>query len=157
MIPEKVGWALQLLAEPERMSATITCMDCREPRVVQLLRRPAPELPFMALSADEASAEQKAQTRMVAAGRGLDRPVRRGLHGVVTGSRSAALVIRPLTADLWPAFVDLLDQGSPAGRCWCMAPLIGADYRRCPPQRNRADFVEVARRSPERPIMRLSF
>jgi GNAT superfamily N-acetyltransferase len=58
------------------------------------------------------------------------------------------LVIRPLTADLWPAFADLLDQGGPAGRCWCMAPRIGADYRRRSPQRNRADFRDVVRQGP---------
>jgi GNAT superfamily N-acetyltransferase len=66
----------------------------------------------------------------------------------VPGSHSADLVIRPLTADLWPAFVDLLDQGGPAGRCWCMAPRIGADDRRRAPQRNRADFRDVVRRGP---------
>jgi GNAT superfamily N-acetyltransferase len=60
----------------------------------------------------------------------------------------ADLVIKPLTADLWPAFVDLLDQGGPAGRCWCMAPRIGADYRRRTPQCNRADFRDVVRRGP---------
>jgi GNAT superfamily N-acetyltransferase len=61
---------------------------------------------------------------------------------VVTGSRSD-LVIKPLTAELWPAFVDLLDQGGPAGRCWCMAPRIGAEYRRRSPQRNCADFRRI--------------
>jgi hypothetical protein len=67
--------------------------------------------------------------------------------GVVTGSRSD-LVIKPLTAELWPAFVDLLDQGGPAGRCWCMAPRIGAEYRRRSPQRNRADFRRVVKQGP---------
>jgi GNAT superfamily N-acetyltransferase len=69
-------------------------------------------------------------------------------HEMVTGVRSAGLVIRPLTAELWPAFADLLDQGGPAGRCWCMAPMIGADYRRRTPQRNRADFRDVVRQGP---------
>jgi GNAT superfamily N-acetyltransferase len=58
------------------------------------------------------------------------------------------LVIKPLTAELWPAFVDLLDQGGPAGRCWCMAPRIGAEYQRRPPQRNRADFRGIVRQGP---------
>jgi hypothetical protein len=66
----------------------------------------------------------------------------------MTGSGSADLVIKPLTAGLWPAFVDLLDQGGPAGRCWCMAPRIGADYRRRFPQRNRTDFRGVVQQGP---------
>jgi GNAT superfamily N-acetyltransferase len=68
--------------------------------------------------------------------------------GIVPESHSADLVIRPLTADLWPTFVGLLDQGGPAGRCWCMAPRIGADYRRRSPQRNRGDFRDVVRQGP---------
>ena len=36
------------------------------------------------------------------------------------------LAVTPLTARLWPTFVDLLDEGGPASRCWCMAPRIGA-------------------------------
>ena len=39
------------------------------------------------------------------------------------------LAVTPLTARLWPTFVDLLDEGGPASRCWCMAPRIGAGYR----------------------------
>jgi GNAT superfamily N-acetyltransferase len=58
------------------------------------------------------------------------------------------LVIKPFTAELWPAFVDLLDQGGPAGRCWCMAPRIGAEYQRRPPQRNRADFRGIVKQGP---------
>jgi hypothetical protein len=52
----------------------------------------------------------------------------------------ADLVVRPLTSELWPALEDLLDQGGPAGRCWCMATRIGAAYRRRPADDNRADF-----------------
>jgi hypothetical protein len=66
----------------------------------------------------------------------------------MTGSDSVDLVIKPLTAELWPAFVDLLDQGGPAGRCWCMAPRIGADYRQRSPQRNRSDFRAVVKQGP---------
>ncbi len=53
-----------------------------------------------------------------------------------------------MTVRLWPAFVDLLDQGGPAGRCWCMAPRIGGDYRRRSPQRNRSDFRGVVEQGP---------
>jgi GNAT superfamily N-acetyltransferase len=56
--------------------------------------------------------------------------------------------IKPLTAQLWPAFVELLDQGGPAGRCWCMAPRIGAEYRRRSPERNRSDFGELVEQGP---------
>jgi GNAT superfamily N-acetyltransferase len=66
----------------------------------------------------------------------------------MTGSDSADLVIKPLTAELWPAFADLLDQGGPAGRCWCMAPRIGAEYRQRSPQRNRSDFRAVVKQGP---------
>jgi len=66
----------------------------------------------------------------------------------MTGSGSSDLVIEPLTVRLWPAFVDLLDQGGPAGRCWCMAPRIGGDYRRRSPQRNRSDFRGVVEQGP---------
>jgi GNAT superfamily N-acetyltransferase len=66
----------------------------------------------------------------------------------MTGPGSSDLVIEPLTVRLWPAFVDLLDQGGPAGRCWCMAPRIGGDYRRRSPQRNRSDFRGVVEQGP---------
>ena len=71
-----------------------------------------------------------------------------GCAGAMTGSESAGLVIRPLTAELWPAFADLLDQGGPAGRCWCMAPRIGAEYRQRSPQRNCGDFRAVVEQGP---------
>ncbi|MGH3588094.1 MAG: GNAT family N-acetyltransferase [Pseudonocardia sp.] len=58
------------------------------------------------------------------------------------------LTVERLTLDLWPAFVDLLDQGGPAARCWCMAPRIGADYRHRPPDANRGDFHEVIAQGP---------
>jgi GNAT superfamily N-acetyltransferase len=58
------------------------------------------------------------------------------------------LVIRPLTGELWPAFADLLDQGGPAGRCWCMAPRIGAEYRRRSPLHNQADFRGIVEQGP---------
>jgi GNAT superfamily N-acetyltransferase len=66
----------------------------------------------------------------------------------VSGFPAGDLLVRPLTAGLWPAFAELLDQGGPAGRCWCMAPVIGPDYRRRPPRRNQADFEAVVRQGP---------
>jgi GNAT superfamily N-acetyltransferase len=58
------------------------------------------------------------------------------------------LVVRPLTPDRWSAFADLLDQGGPASRCWCMAWRLGAEYRRRPAERNRADFHDVVTTGP---------
>jgi hypothetical protein len=52
--------------------------------------------------------------------------------------------------DLWPAFVDLLDQRRPGGSPSATGTGYASTFA-------AAGFVEVARRSPERPIMRLSF
>ena len=51
------------------------------------------------------------------------------------------LPVTPLTARLWPTFVDLLDEGGPASRCWCMAsPHRCGSYRRQSPEQNRDDL-----------------
>jgi hypothetical protein len=39
------------------------------------------------------------------------------------------LTIRPLTPDLWPAFVDLFGKSGACNGCWCMYWRVGADYR----------------------------
>lgn len=59
-----------------------------------------------------------------------------------------ALVVEPLTPSLWPLLEDLLCQGGPAGRCWCMAPRIGPEYKRRAPTRNRADLRELVATGP---------
>lgn len=64
------------------------------------------------------------------------------------GSAPDDLVVEPLTPALWPALDDLLDQGGPAGRCWCMAWRIGAAYRGRRTEQNRADFRAVVTRGP---------
>jgi GNAT superfamily N-acetyltransferase len=58
------------------------------------------------------------------------------------------LRIEPLTAELWTAFTDLLDQGGPSSRCWCMAPQIGSAYREWTPQRNRQDLHRLIKDGP---------
>ncbi len=58
------------------------------------------------------------------------------------------LVVHPLTPDRWPAFAELVDQGGPAARCWCMYWRVGAEYRRRPAGRNRADFRAVVGSGP---------
>ena len=59
-------------------------------------------------------------------------------------SAGPELVIEPLSMSRWSAFADLLDQGGPAGRCWCVAPM-GIDYRRRPVASNRADFRKAVK------------
>ena len=59
-------------------------------------------------------------------------------------SASPELVIEPLSMSYWSAFADLLDQGGPAGRCWCVAPM-GIDYRRRPVASNRAVFQKAVK------------
>lgn len=54
----------------------------------------------------------------------------------------------PLTPDLWPALEELLDQGGPAGRCWCMAYRVGPSYRQRPAAQNRADLHAVVDHGP---------
>ena len=62
-------------------------------------------------------------------------------------SASPELVIEPLSMSYWSAFADLLDQGGPAGRCWCVAPM-GIDYRRRPAASNRAVFRKAVKQGP---------
>ena len=57
------------------------------------------------------------------------------------------LVIEPLSMSRWSAFADLLDQGGPAGRCWCVAPM-GIDYGRRPVASNRADIRKAVEQGP---------
>ena len=54
-----------------------------------------------------------------------------------------ALIIRPLTPDLWPALEDLFGQNGACNGCWCMYGRIGSAYRKRPREENKADFREV--------------
>ena len=58
------------------------------------------------------------------------------------------LVIEPLTSALWPAFEELMDQGGPSGRCWCMYWRIGAEYRSRPAEQNKSDFRDITQQGP---------
>ena len=51
--------------------------------------------------------------------------------------------VAPLTPGLWPVLEELLDQGGPAARCWCMAYRVGPAYRRRSADVNRADLHAV--------------
>jgi GNAT superfamily N-acetyltransferase len=58
------------------------------------------------------------------------------------------LVVEPLTPGRWAAFEELMDQGGPAGRCWCMAWRVGPEYRRRSADENRDGFHDVVRHGP---------
>ena len=58
------------------------------------------------------------------------------------------LTIRPLTPDLWPDLEDLFGPRGAVGGCWCMHWRIGREYRRRPPEANRAAFREVVESGP---------
>lgn len=58
------------------------------------------------------------------------------------------LDIRPLTPDLWPAFENLLGESGVTRRCWCMYGLIGAAYRKRPPEQNKAAFRDIVEQGP---------
>jgi GNAT superfamily N-acetyltransferase len=58
------------------------------------------------------------------------------------------LTFCPLTPDSWPAFVDLFEDSAVCKKCWCMAWRIGAEYRRRPGAKNKADFREIVKRGP---------
>ncbi len=58
------------------------------------------------------------------------------------------LLIRPLTAGLWPALEDLFGSNGACRGCWCMYWRIGSAYRRNSFESNRAAFCEVVTRGP---------
>jgi len=58
------------------------------------------------------------------------------------------LDIRPLTADLWPAFEDLFGKNGACSGCWCMYWRIGAAYRKRPREKNRAAFRRIVKNGP---------
>jgi hypothetical protein len=53
------------------------------------------------------------------------------------------LVVRELTADLWPALEDLFGPTGAVGGCWCMYWRIGNEYRKRPRDENRAAFKRI--------------
>ena len=58
------------------------------------------------------------------------------------------LVIRPLTATLWPALEDLFGPHGASNGCWCMYWRIGRAYAERPREKNRLAFRRVVRRGP---------
>ena len=58
------------------------------------------------------------------------------------------LVVRELTADLWPAFEDLFGASGAVGGCWCMYWRIGSQYRNRPRDSNKAEFRSIVEEGP---------
>jgi GNAT superfamily N-acetyltransferase len=58
------------------------------------------------------------------------------------------LMVRPLTPDLWPAFVDLFGEHGACNGCWCMYWRIGGEYSRRPREKNRAAFRKIVKDGP---------
>jgi GNAT superfamily N-acetyltransferase len=58
------------------------------------------------------------------------------------------LTVRPLTPDLWPAFVDLFGENGACNGCWCMYWRIGGAYSRRPREKNRAAFRRIVNDGP---------
>jgi GNAT superfamily N-acetyltransferase len=58
------------------------------------------------------------------------------------------LVVRELTADLWPALEDHFATNGPVGRCWCMYWRIGSKYRCRSPDANKEAFRIVVSDGP---------
>jgi GNAT superfamily N-acetyltransferase len=58
------------------------------------------------------------------------------------------ITVRPLTPDLWPAFVDLFGEHGACGGCWCMFWRIGGKYTRRPRVKNRNDFRRIVNAGP---------
>jgi len=58
------------------------------------------------------------------------------------------LVVRELTADLWPALEDLFGVEGPVSRCWCMYWRIGSEYRNRSPEANSQAFRKIVEGGP---------
>lgn len=58
------------------------------------------------------------------------------------------LTIRPLTPNLWPAFVDLFGEHGASNGCWCMYWRIGSAYHKRPREQNKAAFHRIVKRGP---------
>jgi len=55
------------------------------------------------------------------------------------------ITVRPLTPEHWAACEDLFGPKGACNGCWCMYWRIGAAYRRCPADRNKAAFRKIVR------------
>ena len=64
-------------------------------------------------------------------------------HGVVM-----EIVVRQLTADLWPSFEDLFGDRGAVGGCWCVYWRIGSRYRDRHPEANKQSFRRVVEDGP---------
>lgn len=58
------------------------------------------------------------------------------------------LIVRPVSAKLWPALEDLFGERGACAGCWCMYWRIGAAYRKRESSDNRRDFHAVVSEGP---------
>ena len=58
------------------------------------------------------------------------------------------MIVRPATADLWPALEDLFGRKGACNGCWCMFWRIGAAYHKRPREENKSDFRRVVEQGP---------
>lgn len=58
------------------------------------------------------------------------------------------MAVKPVTAELWPALVDLFGRGGASNGCWCMYWLLGPDYHRRPRELNRQALERAATDGP---------
>jgi len=58
------------------------------------------------------------------------------------------LIVRPLTAQQWPALEDLFGRAGASNGCWCMYWRIGPRYRERPREDNKRDLERLARSGP---------
>jgi GNAT superfamily N-acetyltransferase len=54
------------------------------------------------------------------------------------------LMVRPVTAGLWPALEDLFGRSGASNGCWCMYWRIGPGYRQRPHEQNKHDLRDLA-------------
>ncbi len=59
-----------------------------------------------------------------------------------------ALVVRPLTPELWPALEHLFGKKGASNGCWCMYWRIGRAYAERPREENRREFQAVVESGP---------
>jgi GNAT superfamily N-acetyltransferase len=64
------------------------------------------------------------------------------LAAVTASSRVVA--VEPVTAELWPALVDLFGRGGASNGCWCMYWILGAGYHKRPRSLNQDALHQAA-------------
>lgn len=58
------------------------------------------------------------------------------------------VAVKPVTAELWPALLDLFGRGGASNGCWCMYWILGPDYHRRSRELNRRALEHAATDGP---------